>query len=536
MLTLYRNSIHHKSLLCKPILSYYNFHSAILHGVLYIYLQIVRMKDDVLQLTDIIYQKEGNCIMKRKLNHFLSLLLAAAMVISMNIITVSAEGEAQNPVDNSTILAEGNYTPDNFTFEGGTGKLTITCDNFEVEDETVGGKTVHKAYAELVFSSTKISQLVTGGYTYYPDDVTASTTVFEEIPIALNQDQVISATTTAMSEPHAVDYTIKLSFDDGSSADNSTTAADGSYTPDAFTFEGGTGKIAVACDSITVNGGKAFGRIVMTKTSASSSAPATERLQTAGKVINAVTSGNKKVFNNVPLALNKSQRIIVQTVAMSEPHDIAYDIKVTLNAAPVYEDIVIDVTSAKISQGKLVLTWKAPAAEITNYQIQYATNAKYSDKKTVKASGPDAVKYTSPVLTPGKTYYVRIRAYYKKADGTNAYTAWTPKADHKVYTPQTTVITGITKPAAKQLTVKWNALTSYTTGYQIRYWKASAASSTATTVKVADKTKVSTTLKSLVSKQKYKIQIRTYFVKNGVTSTSAWGATATATVKTATAK
>ncbi|MBQ4045332.1 MAG: fibronectin type III domain-containing protein, partial [Lachnospiraceae bacterium] len=82
----------------------------------------------------------------------------------------------------------------------------------------------------------------------------------------------------------------------------------------------------------------------------------------------------------------------------------------------------------------------------------------------------------------------------------------------------------------------WNALTSYTTGYQVRYWKASESSSAAKTVKIADKTRTSATLKSLISKQQYKIQIRTYFVKNGVTSTSPWGATATATVKTATAK
>ncbi|MGX8715756.1 MAG: fibronectin type III domain-containing protein, partial [Lachnospiraceae bacterium] len=443
--------------------------------------------------------------MKRNMKRFLSFLLAAAMVIAMNIMTVSAESEAQKPVDNTTILAEGNYVPDDFTFAGGTGKLKIQCSSFEVEDETESGKTVHKVYADLVFTSSKISQLVAGGFTYYPDDQTSSTTEFEEVPIVLNQDQVISATTTAMSEPHAVDYTVKLSFDDGSTVDNTTSAADGTYAPDDFTYAGGTGKVAIACESITVTGGKAYGKLVMTKASTSSSAPATERLQTAGKTFMASTSGNKKVFSDVPLALNKDQRIIVQTMAMSEPHDIAYTIKTTLNASTAFEDLVIDVASAAISQGKLVLTWKAPAAEITNYQIQYATNAKYSDKKTVKASGPDAVKYTSAVLTPGKTYYVRIRAYYKKADGSNAYTAWTPKADHKVYTPNTTVITGITKPAAKQLTIKWNALTSYTTGYQVRYWKASESSSAAKTVKIADKTRTSATLKSLISKQQYKI-------------------------------
>ncbi|MCR5666416.1 MAG: hypothetical protein K6G01_06255 [Eubacterium sp.] len=95
--------------------------------------------------------------------------------------------------------ADGYYTADEFTYSGGTGKLTITCNQIKVAAGEVTGI--------ITFSSGKISKLVVGSTTYQPTNQTSSATSFE-IPLTLNADNTIVATTTAMSTPHDVTYTI----------------------------------------------------------------------------------------------------------------------------------------------------------------------------------------------------------------------------------------------------------------------------------------------------------------------------------------
>lgn len=49
---------------------------------------------------------------------------------------------------------------------------------------------------------------------------------------------------------------------------------------------------------------------------------------------------------------------------------------------------------------------------VTGYQLQYATNKKYTkNKKTVKIKGNKNNSYTIPKAKLGKTYYVRVRGY-----------------------------------------------------------------------------------------------------------------------------
>ncbi len=77
----------------------------------------------------------------------------------------------------------------------------------------------------------------------------------------------------------------------------------------------------------------------------------------------------------------------------------------------------------KITAGKkqLKISWKKKSC--TGYQIQLATNKKFTKNvKTVTVKGSSAAK-TVKKLKANKKYYVRVRTY-KAFNGTNLYSAW----------------------------------------------------------------------------------------------------------------
>ncbi|MBQ5954739.1 MAG: hypothetical protein IJL49_02080 [Firmicutes bacterium] len=102
-------------------------------------------------------------------------------------------------VDTSTTLADGEYTPDSFSWSGGTGKLTISCTKITVKNG--------QAYATIVFSSEKVDQLKASGSLYYKEGGGPSTFT---IPVNLNANNTVIARTTAMSQPHWVEYTLYI--------------------------------------------------------------------------------------------------------------------------------------------------------------------------------------------------------------------------------------------------------------------------------------------------------------------------------------
>ncbi len=107
-------------------------------------------------------------------------------------------------VDSSTTLPDGEYVPDSFSFSGGTGKLTITCTKIIIKNG--------QAYATIVFSSTKVDQLKAAGGHYYKQGSGYSTFT---IPVNLNANNKIIARTTAMSQPHWVEYIIYIGLSEG---------------------------------------------------------------------------------------------------------------------------------------------------------------------------------------------------------------------------------------------------------------------------------------------------------------------------------
>lgn len=46
------------------------------------------------------------------------------------------------------------------------------------------------------------------------------------------------------------------------SVNSSTTLADGTYTPDSFSWSGGSGKVSISCNKVTVTNGQAYATIV----------------------------------------------------------------------------------------------------------------------------------------------------------------------------------------------------------------------------------------------------------------------------------
>ncbi|MCC8049878.1 MAG: Ig-like domain-containing protein, partial [Clostridiales bacterium] len=75
---------------------------------------------------------------------------------------------------------------------------------------------------------------------------------------------------------------------------------------------------------------------------------------------------------------------------------------------------------------KVLVTWKK-VTKVTGYQIQYSSSSSFSTKKTVTVKGYSKVRKVLSGLKKGKTWYVRIRTYYKTSSGKTYYSAWTTK-------------------------------------------------------------------------------------------------------------
>lgn len=92
------------------------------------------------------------------------------------------------------------------TLEGGTGRATIESPAKLVVADG-------KMTATIVWSSPNYDQMVVDGTQYLPVNASGNSTF--EIPVAaLDEDLSVQAETTAMSEPHMIDYTLR--FDSGS--------------------------------------------------------------------------------------------------------------------------------------------------------------------------------------------------------------------------------------------------------------------------------------------------------------------------------
>ena len=119
-------------------------------------------------------------------------LLLAAMIL---ILCAGALAEASLP--------DGDYLPDDFSFSGGSGRVEITCPRVTVRSG--------EATATIAFSSPNYTRVVLDGVEYAGEH-TEDSSVFE-VPAPLNAAFELTGTTTAMSKPHDVIYTLFIRLD-----------------------------------------------------------------------------------------------------------------------------------------------------------------------------------------------------------------------------------------------------------------------------------------------------------------------------------
>ena len=111
----------------------------------------------------------------------------------------SAAGSAEAVAVDPAALGDGMYTIA-VTLEGGSGKATVES---PMQINVIDGNIT----AVVVWSSPNYDQMVVNGEQYLPVPRPGNSTF--EIPLAeLVEDLPIQAETTAMSEPHMIDYTI----------------------------------------------------------------------------------------------------------------------------------------------------------------------------------------------------------------------------------------------------------------------------------------------------------------------------------------
>lgn len=89
----------------------------------------------------------------------------------------------------------------------------------------------------------------------------------------------------------------------------------------------------------------------------------------------------------------------------------------------------VKITKISTTKNKITIKWKK-SSDVSKYQIQYATNKKFNNKKSITVNGSSTSKVIKN-LTSKKKYYVRVRAY-KESDGIRAYGAWSKTASIKV--------------------------------------------------------------------------------------------------------
>ena len=115
---------------------------------------------------------------------------------SASVAASSAAASASSPIAD---IAPGAYTIE-VTLEGGSGKASIDSPcSVKVENGIMT--------ATLVWSSPNYDQMYIGDRQYLPVNTEGNSTFEVPVPM-LDADFPIQAETTAMSEPHMIDYTL----------------------------------------------------------------------------------------------------------------------------------------------------------------------------------------------------------------------------------------------------------------------------------------------------------------------------------------
>lgn len=115
-----------------------------------------------------------------------------ALLIALILVTTALAGCSQKEI------TDGVYTVE-VTLTGGSGRATVQSPARIVIAEG-------KATATIIWSSPFYEYMLVGETRYEPIQEEGNATF--EIPVVLDEDMAVSASTVAMSQPHLVDYTL----------------------------------------------------------------------------------------------------------------------------------------------------------------------------------------------------------------------------------------------------------------------------------------------------------------------------------------
>ena len=128
-------------------------------------------------------------------------ILVATMLVFVALFVVS--GCSSGSSGSSSVKVENGIYTVAVTLEGGTGKATV---NSPAKLRSENGNMV----ATIVWSSSNYDLMIVGGEELRPTTTDGGSTF--EVPVsALDAPIEVQAETTAMSQPHIIDY--KLTFD-----------------------------------------------------------------------------------------------------------------------------------------------------------------------------------------------------------------------------------------------------------------------------------------------------------------------------------
>lgn len=149
-----------------------------------------------------------------------------------------------------------------------------------------------------------------------------------------------------------------------SRVNTSTRLEDGTYKPDGFLWSGGTGKVGITCSQIRISGGQAYATITF-------SSSHYQYVKANGSKYLPVSQGGSTTFE-IPVELNKNNKIIGMTTAMSQAHEITYSIFVYLAGAQAAEGS--SVIGAGMDSESKKLDQDAPSIIGLEYQGEVELN------------------------------------------------------------------------------------------------------------------------------------------------------------------
>ena len=149
-----------------------------------------------------------------------------------------------------------------------------------------------------------------------------------------------------------------------SRVNTSTRLEDGTYKPDGFLWSGGTGKVSITCSQIRISGGQAYATIAF-------SSSHYQYVKANGSTYYPTSQGSSTTFE-IPVELNKNNKIIGMTTAMSQAHEITYSIFVYLAGAQAAEGS--SVIGAGMASESKKLDQEAPSIIGLEYQGEVELN------------------------------------------------------------------------------------------------------------------------------------------------------------------